>query len=116
MLTVSEWEKLNPTPLSSGVVEIFAAENPILERLPFINISGNAYKYNIESSLPGVAFRGINEGYPESTGVVNPAVERLTIVGGDSDFDVAQIAMGTGDNDTRAVADALTPKEIGRAH
>lgn len=112
MLTVIEWEKLNPTPLSSGVVEIFAAENPILERLPFINISGNAYRYNIEGSLPGVAFRGFNEGYAESTGVVNPAVESLTIVGGDSDFDVAQIAMGTGDNDTRAVHDAMKAKAL----
>jgi len=110
MLTITEWAKLNPNPLTSGVVEIFATENPVLVSLPFINTAGNAYRYNIESSLPGVAFRGFNEAYVESTGVINPMTENLTILGGDSDFDVAQIAMQTGDNDTRAVHDGLKSK------
>ena len=110
MLTITEWAKLNPTPLSSGVVEIFAAENPVLAALPFINVAGSAYRYNREQTLPGVAFRGFNDGYEESTGVINPLTESLTILGGDSDFDVAQIAMQTGDNDTRAVHDAMKAK------
>lgn len=110
MLTITEWGKLNPDPLTSGVVEIFASENPVLASMPFINIAGNAYTYNREQTLPGVAFRGFNEGYQESTGVVNPLTESLTILGGDSDFDVAQIAMQTGDNDTRAIHDAMKSK------
>ena len=77
-----------------------------------MNIKGNAYKYNIEDTLPGIAFRGFNEGYTESTGVVNPVTESLTIIGGDSDFDVAQIKMGTGDNDSRAVHDAMKAKAL----
>lgn len=112
MLTITEWEKLNPTPLSSGVVEIFAAENPVLALLPFMNVAGNSYRYNIEQTLPGIAFRDFNQGYTESTGVVNPVTEKLTIIGGDSDFDVAQIAMGTGNNDTRAVHDAMKAKAL----
>ncbi|MEC4747722.1 major capsid protein [Methylomicrobium sp. Wu6] len=112
MLTIAEWQKLNPTPLASGVVEIFARENPVLANLPFINIKGNAYAYNIEQTLPGIAFRGFNEGYTESTGVVNPVTESLTIIGGDSDYDVAQIKMGTGDNDSRAVHDAMKAKAL----
>lgn len=110
MLTITEWGKLNPDPLTSGVVEIFASENPVLASMPFINIAGNAYTYNREQTLPGVAFRGFNEGYQESTGVVNPLTESLTILGGDSDFDVAQIAMQTGGNDTRAIHDAMKSK------
>nr|WP_196802156.1 hypothetical protein [Sphingomonas phyllosphaerae] len=82
----------------------------MLAALPFINIAGNAYTYNLEQSLPGVAFRGFNEGYVESTGVVNPLTETLTILGGDSDFDVAQIAMQTGNNDTRAIHDGMKAK------
>jgi hypothetical protein len=112
MLTITEWAKLNPTPLASGVVEIFARENPVLAALPFANIAGNAYKYNIEQTLPGVAFRDFGEGYTESTGVINPMTEALRILGGDADFDVAQIAMGTGDNDTRAVHDAMKAKAL----
>ena len=116
MLTPLEWSKLNPEPLTSGVVEIFAAENPVILTLPFINVAGSAYRYNIEETLPGVAFRGFNEGYVESTGVVNPMVEALTILGGDSDFDVAQIAMQTGDNDTRAIHDGMKAKAAALTH
>jgi hypothetical protein len=112
MLTITEWEKLNPTPLSSGVVEIFASENPVLAMLPFQNVAGNSYKYNQEQTLPGIAFRGFNEGYTESTGVINPQTESLTIIGGDSDFDVAQIAMKLGGNDTRAVHDGMKAKSL----
>jgi hypothetical protein len=116
MLTALEWSKLNPDPLTSGVVEIFAAENPVIASLPFINVAGSAYRYNIEETLPGVAFRGFNEGYVESTGVINPMVEALTILGGDSDYDVAQIAMQTGDNDTRAVYDGMKAKAAALTH
>ena len=112
MLTITEWAKLNPTPLASGVVQIFAENNPVLALLPFMNIAGNAYTYNREAALPGIAFRGFNEGYAESTGIVNPLTEKLTIIGGDSDYDVAQIAMGTGNNDTRAVHDSMKAKAL----
>jgi len=116
MLTALEWSKLNPDPLVSGVVEIFASENPVIANMPFINVAGSAYRYNIEETLPGVAFRGFNEAYVESTGVILPQVESLTILGGDSDFDVAQIAMQTGDNDTRAVHDGMKAKAAALTH
>jgi hypothetical protein len=101
-LTIQQWQSLNPQPLASGIVEVFARSNPVLEMLPFINIAGSAYRYNVEETLPGVAFRDFNAGYAESTGVVNPMIETLTLLGGDSDFDKAQIAMQVGDNDVRA--------------
>nr|BDD46324.1 hypothetical protein 3 [Rhodospirillaceae bacterium] len=112
MLTLLEWSKLQADPLQSGIVEIFATENPVLERLPFQNIAGNAFKYNVENSLPGVAFRGVNESYSESVGVINPVTETLTICGGDSDYDVALIKMGAGSNDARAAHDALKAKAL----
>lgn len=112
MLTLIEASKLYDNPLQSGVIEIFARENPVLERLPFVDIQGNAYRYNREGTLPGIAFRGINESYSESTGVINPQTENLTICGGDSDFDAALIAMGTGSNDIRAAHDGLKSKAL----
>lgn len=111
-MLLTEWQKLNPNPLASGVVEIFALENPVLANMPFINIKGNAYKYNREQTLPNSDFRGFNDGYTQSSGIVNPLTESLTIIGGDSDFDVAQIKMGTGDNDTRAIHDAMKAKAL----
>lgn len=112
MLTQTEWAKANPNPLQSGIVEIFARENPVIAMMPFANVAGNAFTYNVEESLPGVEFRTYNEGYSESTGVINPETERLTILGGDSDYDVAQIAQQVGDNDPRAIYDALKAKAL----
>lgn len=112
MLTLIEQAKLTTNPLESGIIEIFALNNPVLERLPFQDVAGNAYKYNREGELPGIAFRGINESYTESTGVINPVTESLTIVGGDSDYDVALIAMGAGNIDARAAHDALKAKAL----
>jgi hypothetical protein len=112
MLTILEASKLITNPLAQGVVEVIASNNPVLERLPFIDIAGTAYRYNREDTLPGIAFRGFNEGYTESTGVINPQVESLTIAGGDSDFDVALVAMGAGSNDIRATHDAMKAKSL----
>lgn len=116
MLTQSEWAKLNPDPLQSGVVEIFASTNPIIQYMPFANIAGAAYVYNREQTLPGIAFRGINESYTESTGVINPLSEPLRIVGGDSDVDAALIAWSVGANDTRAIHDSMKVKALSLAH
>jgi hypothetical protein len=107
-----EAAKMMNNPLQLGVIEIFAANNPVLERLPFVDIQGNAFKYNREGTLPGIAFRGINESYTESTGVINPQTETLTICGGDSDYDVALVKMGTGSNDLRAAHDAMKSKSL----
>lgn len=112
MQTLLEHSKLMPNTVDSAVIEIFAEENPVLERLPFINIQGSAYTYNREHSLGGIAFRGINESYTESTGVINPETETLTICGGDSDFDVALVAMGNGGPDIRAEYDAMKAKAL----
>jgi hypothetical protein len=82
-LTTVEASKL----LQDAVVEMFKANNPFAQYMPFQNILGNSYSYSTEDTLPGVGFRGVNEAYTESTGVINPATETLVIVGGDIDVD-----------------------------
>ena len=86
-LTLLEASKLVQNPLQKGVIEIFASSSPVLERLPFFQVAGQAYKYNQEQTLPGIAFRGINQSYTESTGIVNPQVEALYVMGGISAVD-----------------------------
>lgn len=114
MLTLIEASKLSQNTLASGVVEIFARNNPVLERMPFIDIGGSAFTYNREGTLPGIAFRGVNESYTESTGVINPQTETLTICGGDSDYDVALVKMQGQDRtaDLRSAHDALKAKSL----
>lgn len=87
-LTLIEVAKTEQNDLKRGVIELFAKTTPILQLLPFITIEGNAYEYNQEKTLPGIAFRGVNESYSESTGIINPQVEKLKIMGGDADSDL----------------------------
>jgi hypothetical protein len=87
-LTLVEAAKLNSGDVvRSAVIEMFAQESDILQVLPFDDIPGNALKYNREAALPGISFRGVNEAFPESAGVLNPETEALVIAGGDLDVD-----------------------------
>ncbi|MFE9117471.1 major capsid protein [Streptomyces sp. NPDC007172] len=109
-LALAESAKLSIDQLKRGVIETFVQESPILDRLPLIEVQGNAYRYNEESSLPGVSFRGVNEAYPESTGTLNQRIETLSILGGDSDVDKF-IAQTRGNiNDQRAIQETLKVK------
>jgi hypothetical protein len=95
-LTLVEAAKLaatNGQTKRSAVIAMFARASQWLASIPFMDIPGNAYGYNQEGTLPAVAFRGVNESYTESTGIINPQVEALRICGGDLDVDVALIKM-----------------------
>ncbi len=74
----------------SAIIELFAYPD-LLKVLPFMDVPGGSYAYTQEGQLPGVAFRGFNEGYSNGVGVVNNQVEVLRIVGGDLDVDKALI-------------------------
>lgn len=87
-LTLIEAAKLETGDvIRSAIIELYAGSSDILRVLPFENIAGNALSYNREANLPGVGFRGVNEAYTASTGVLNPMVEPLVIAGGDLDVD-----------------------------
>lgn len=91
-LTLVEALKLAPDAITQAVIAEFA-EGEIMRNIPFKSITGSGEHYNQEHALPGIGFRGINEAYDESTGVVNPESEPLRIAGGDLDVDVALVKM-----------------------
>jgi len=89
-VTLVEAAKLaanNGAAMRSAIIEQYARSSDVLAALPFETIQGNALRYNREDTLPGVGFRGVNEAYTESTGVLNPLTEPLSIAGGDLDVD-----------------------------
>ena len=87
-LTLLEAAKLESGDVvRQAIIEKYAGSSELLQILPFLGITGNALKYNREASLPGIGFRGVNEGYTASTGVLNPLTEALVIAGGDLDVD-----------------------------
>jgi len=71
----------------SAVIQMFAESSDILAALPFESIAGGVVKYEREGVLPGVAFRGVNESYTASAGVLNPLTDAVYIIGGDVDVD-----------------------------
>ena len=85
-LTLLEAAKQSRDPLSRGVISEMAA-GPLSGVIPFENITGPGVSYLTEGDLPGVGFRGINEGHGRSYGVINPQFEPLKLFGGDLDVD-----------------------------
>ena len=109
-LTLVESAKLSQNDLQRGVIETFVLESVVLDRIPFMDIQGNAYAYNEEATLPGVEFRAVNAAYVESTGTVNQKTETLVILGGDADVD-RFIQQTRGNlNDQRAIQTRLKIK------
>jgi hypothetical protein len=111
-ITLTEAAKLSQSYLQKGVLETFVQSSPILDRIPFMTIQGNAYAYNEEATLPGVAFRAVNGGYTESTGTVNQKSESLVITGGDADVDKFIVQTRGDVNDQRAVQTAMKVKAL----
>lgn len=109
-VTLAEAAKLSTTQLQRGVIETFVQESSVLDRIPFMTIEGNAYAYDEEATLPGVAFRAVNEAYTESTGTVNQKSEALVILGGDADVDRFIQQTRSNLNDQRAVQTRMKVK------
>lgn len=109
-VTLAQAAVLSENDLQRGVIETFVQESPVLDRLPLMPIEGNAYAYNEEATLPGVAFRSVNEAYVESTGTFNQKTESLVILGGDADVDRFIVQTRGNLNDQRAVQTRLKVK------
>lgn len=111
-LTLVEAAKLSRDDLQRGVIETFVQVSPILDRLPFIGVEGNAYKYNEEATLPGVEFRAVNAAYSESTGTFAQKSENIVDLGGDADVDLFIIKTRGDLNNQRAEQDRMKVKAI----
>lgn len=110
-LTLLEASKLQTGDVyKEGVIAKFAETSEILRVLPFQSIQGNSLKYNIEETLPGIGFRGVNESYTASTGILNPQSEALHILGGELDVD--RFIVQTMGIDQRSVQEAMKIKAM----
>lgn len=113
-LTLLEASKLSNDVLQKGVIETFARNSAVLEQLPFMEIEGNSYKWNLEKTLPTVAYRGVNQGYTEGVGVIEQKTTGLVIVGGEVDVDKFIVQTRGNINDIRAVHTQMKAKALSR--
>ncbi len=92
MLTLHEASKLVDGDLKrQAIIEMFAGSTDLMAAMPLMDIPGNSYSYAQEAKLPSVGFRGYNQGYDASIGVINPQSETLRIAGGELDVDTALV-------------------------
>lgn len=111
-LTLVQAAALSSNMLERGVMEVIYTSSTILDRLPFDQIDGNAYQYNMEGVLPSAAFRAVNTGYTESTGTTTSATESLVILGGDADVDRFLQRTRSNLNDQRATQTTMKAKAV----
>lgn len=86
-LSLTEASKLSNDMLLQGVVETIVKESPVLQRMPFIEITGNGLTYNRENSLPDIDFYDVGDTWDESTPTFTQCTANLKIMGGDADVD-----------------------------
>src|SRR4051812_11398678 len=81
-LTLMQMKALFQDPMRQGIVDLLWQSSRVMQYLNFIPHTGLAYPYRQRGALPGVAFRGLNTTFTPTAGIVNPAVETLSILGG----------------------------------
>ena len=111
-VTLAQAALASQNDLQRGVVEVFIDTSPVLDRIPLLDIQGNAYAYNSEATLPGVEFRAVNAAYAESTGTIVQTTAALVILGGDADVDRFIVQTRGNVNDQRAIQETMKSKAI----
>lgn len=113
-LTLVDSAKLTQDMLQKGVIETMAKSSGVLERLPFLEVVGSGYSYNLVNDLPEVGYRAVNGQYTESTVGVEQMTENLVILGGEADVDVYLTRTYSNLNDLRAMQTELKAKSTAR--
>ncbi|MHC5291070.1 hypothetical protein CHCC14819_0437 [Bacillus licheniformis] len=111
-LTLVDAQVLSTDVLQAGVIETIVKESSVLSVLPFQEIEGNAYSYNVEKALPTVAFRAVNEAYTANEATFEQRSENLVILGGDVELDRFIIQTLSNVNDQVAVQIAEKAKAV----
>ena len=111
-LTLAEAAKLSNDLLLAGVIESIIKESPVLQRLPFIEITGNGLTYNRENVAPTAAFYAVGDAWTESTPTFTQVTTSLTILGGDADVDNYLKATRSNIQDLEAAVVELKAKAV----
>ncbi len=86
-MTLVEAAKHSNDVLQAGIIEKLVYQDPLLERLGFIEIPGNGLTYDVEATLPDVNFYSVGDTWGESTHTIDQHTAVLKILGGDADVD-----------------------------
>ena len=111
-LTLADSLLLTTDTLQAGVIETLATESKILAELPFMNIEGSGYSYNVETELSDVKFRKVGDPIIPGKPEFKNAVAALKILGDEAMVDTFQVAVHSNVNDLMAIEVMLKSKAI----
>ncbi|HYM15280.1 MAG TPA: phage major capsid protein [Dehalococcoidia bacterium] len=111
-ITLVEAAKLSNDAVLQGVIETIVQDSPILQALPFIEITGNGLTYNRENANPSAAFFDVGDTWAEATPTFTQITATLKIVGGDADIDNYLLATRSNLQDLQAAVIRLRAKAV----
>ena len=111
-ISLAQSARMTNDVLQAGVIEVLATESKLLQLLPFMNVQGSGYTYNIEKNLGNAQFRKVNDGYTYGAIETIPVTERIVILGDEAIVDTYQIAVESDVNNLMAIEVALRTKAI----
>ncbi|MCC6179474.1 MAG: phage major capsid protein [Chloroflexi bacterium] len=113
-LTLVESAKLSTDMVQRGVIETILEESPMLRVLPFLDVEGNSFKYNQETTLGGAQFYAVNGVWSEATATFTQKTASLAVLGGDADVDNFVQRTRSNLQDQRAIQTMLKAKDVAR--
>src|SRR4029079_3631666 len=111
-LTLAEAAKLSNDIVLQVVMETIILDSPILQALPFIEITGNGLTYNRENTNPSASFFSVGDTWVEGTPTFTQITSTLTIVGGDADIDNYLLTTRSNIQDLQAAVIRLRAKAV----
>jgi hypothetical protein len=111
-MTLAEAAKLSNDIVLQGVIETIVLDSPILQALPFIEITGNGLTYNRENTNPAAAFFSVSDTWVEGTPTFSQITATLSIVGGDADIDNFLLTTRSNLQDLQAAIIRLKAKAV----
>ncbi len=111
-MTLSEAAKLSNDVVLQGVIETIVQDSPILQNLPFIEITGNGLTYNRENTNPSATFFDVGDTWTEATPTFTQITATLKIVGGDADIDNFLLSTRSNVQDLQAAVIRLRAKSV----
>jgi hypothetical protein len=111
-LTLTEAAKLSNDLVLQGVIETLVQDSPILQTVPFIEITGNGLTYNRENTNPAAAFFDVGDTWSEATPTFSQITATLKIIGGDADIDNFLLTTRSNVQDLQAAVVRLRTKAV----
>ncbi len=111
-MTQGEAARLSNDLLVRGVIETIVKEAPVLQYLPFMEVTSTSIRYTRENVMPAASFYAPGDTWTEATPTFTNATAALAIIGGDADVDNFLQATYADANDIEAEVIASRSKAV----